>query len=83
MTKEIICPNCGHGIDCLINRQSGVKEWKFGFGVGNATTADDYGYEALDDDFQPDDNYNSWCCPNCYKELTDDEDDAVRILRGK
>jgi hypothetical protein len=77
------CPKCGQTIDCLINRQSGYKEWKFGFGIGYATTADDYGYEALFDDFEPDDNCNIWRCPHCYEEVTDDEDDAVRILKGE
>ena len=71
------CPSCGAEVSALIF--SGL-EW-----VSATLTLDDYGnpqYTSWDShDFA--ENESEYSCPKCYTKLFDNEEDAVKFLRGE
>lgn len=71
--EKVVCPHCGAKIDTLLNLQSGVMYYKMD---------KDGNYKELDR-FETDNNLNVWVCPECYGTITDNEEDAICILKWK
>ena len=72
--KSIRCPHCGTEIDRLINVQSGNMTWNVELFKDELTFDDS--------EFFNDDVRNNFECPNCNHVIAENEEDAIKILKG-
>jgi DNA-directed RNA polymerase subunit RPC12/RpoP len=66
-----LCSYCGKEINTLLNVQSGTYAWQM-----------DKDGEYETEGFEDDGGTNVWECPECGKEITKTEEEAIAFLKG-
>ena len=74
-----ICPTCNKRIEHLLENVKEINTYEL-----RLDSNDELEYTQTDDkEAADDDDEEQYVCPNCWKIITNNEDDAYRFLKGE